>query len=138
MPIVWDTLRKTNVELTEEEKVRQWFISVLRDELKVPEHMMKSEVEMHFGVAGKKYRADIVIFNKNAEPLAIIECKKPEVKLTAETLRQALRYDMVLDVAYIIITNGRQTYAVRKKKDSIFYLDHLPSYEEMINDYGKD
>ena len=40
---VWDPLRKKKVALTPEEKVRQWCIGVLRDTMKVPEHMMMSE-----------------------------------------------------------------------------------------------
>lgn len=35
--------------LTPEEKVRQWFIGVLKERLKVPEYMMMSEVGMKFG-----------------------------------------------------------------------------------------
>lgn len=46
---VWDPLRKKNVTLTPEERVRQWFISVLRDVMKVPMHMMMSEVGMKYG-----------------------------------------------------------------------------------------
>ncbi len=37
------------VALTPEEKVRQWFIGVLRDQVKVPSYMMMSEVAMKFG-----------------------------------------------------------------------------------------
>ena len=40
MSQVWDPLRKKMVALTPEEKVRQWFISTLRDQFNVPEHMV--------------------------------------------------------------------------------------------------
>ena len=39
-------MRKKAVALTPEEKVRQWFIGVLKERLKVPEYMMLSEVGM--------------------------------------------------------------------------------------------
>ena len=39
---VWDPLRKKTVALTPEEKVRQWFIGVLKERMKVPEYMMMS------------------------------------------------------------------------------------------------
>ena len=45
---VWDPLRKKAVALTPEEKVRQWFIGVLKERMKVPEYMMMSEVAMKF------------------------------------------------------------------------------------------
>ena len=56
---VWDPLRKKMVALTPEEKVRQWFIGVLRDTLKVPEHMMMSEASLKYG--RKRFRTDILV-----------------------------------------------------------------------------
>ena len=53
---IWDPLRKKEVVLTPEEDVRQWFIKQLSDLMKVPGHMMMSEVNISTGV--KKYRAE--------------------------------------------------------------------------------
>ena len=41
---IWDPLRKRHVALTPEERVRQWCIGVLSNDLGVPMHMMMSEV----------------------------------------------------------------------------------------------
>ena len=41
-----DPLRRKSVRNTPEEAVRQWFISVLHEGMKVPEHMMGSEVAL--------------------------------------------------------------------------------------------
>ena len=71
-------------------------------------HMMMSEVG--FSLGGKQFRADILVYDRKAQPLVVVECKRPEVELTAEVLDQALRYNMVLDVKYIIITNGTKTF----------------------------
>ena len=57
MEQTWDPLRKKMVALTPEEKVRQWFIGVLRDQVQVPSYMMMSEVAMKFGQ--KDVRADL-------------------------------------------------------------------------------
>ena len=94
MPIhsdmVWDPLRKKSVRLTPEEEVRQWFISVLHEGMQVPEHMMMSEVSLTWN--GLDYRADIVVYDREAHPLLVVECKRPEVELTQEVVDQAIRY----------------------------------------------
>ncbi|MBQ8061090.1 MAG: type I restriction enzyme HsdR N-terminal domain-containing protein [Bacteroidales bacterium] len=108
---VWDPLRKKNVALTPEERVRQWFIGVLRDELKVPEHMMMSEVSMKFGQ--KPFRADILVYGRDTAPLMVVECKREDVLMSREVLEQALKYNLVLGVKYIVITNGSKTFGFR-------------------------
>lgn len=128
---VFDPLRRKEVSLTPEEKVRQWFIGVLRDHLKVPVHLMMSEVEMKYGAAGKTYRADILVYDRNGRPLAIAECKRPDVKLTQEVLEQALRYDMVLGVKWFFITNGQETRVAVRDGGTVRAVGHAPDYEEM-------
>ena len=127
---LWDPLRKKEVADTPEERVRQWFIGVLRDTMGVPEHMMRSEVEMLFGSAHKKYRADILIFGRDTRPVAVVECKRPEVPLDSSVLGQALRYNMVLGVRWIIITNGRSTYVAH---DGLFEAK-TPHYDDLCTE----
>jgi len=81
---VFDPLRKKYVALTPEERVRQWFISVLRDEMEVPVHMMMSEVPFNFG--DKQFRADVLVYGRDTAPVAVVECKQPDVKLDAGVL----------------------------------------------------
>lgn len=129
---VFDPLRRRAVPLTPEERVRQWFIGVLRGDLGVPAQLMMSEVEMTYGAAGKVYRADILVYDRNARPLALVECKRPQTPLSEEVLMQAMRYDMVLGVKYIFITNGQRTRIARRQSDgSVTFMDKAPSYEEM-------
>lgn len=126
---MWDPLRKKEVASTPEETVRQWFIGVLETNCAVPRHMMMSEVELEFGA--KKYRADIVVYGKDLHPLAIVECKREDVPLTREVAVQALRYNAVLDVPFIFLTNGQSTFAYRKEGQGFISLQALPSYKEM-------
>lgn len=131
---IWDTLRKKDVALTPEENVRQWFISLLIDEFRVPAHMMMSEASIKLG--DKAMRVDILVYDRQARPLAVVECKRPEVALSTRVLDQAVRYNMVLNVNYIIITNGRKTCICRKKTGESTYnfIDYIPSYDEMIGE----
>ena len=131
---IWDPLRKREVALTPEERVRQWCIGVLNSAMEVPLHMMMSEAGFKLGE--KQFRADILIYDRSARPIAVVECKRPEVELTQEVLDQAVRYNMVLNVKYMIITNGNKTYILgQTEKDgrmSYEFVKKLPNYQEML------
>lgn len=126
---VWDPLRRKEVALTPEERVRQWFITVLRDELGVPPYEMMSEATLSYG--GKAWRADIVVYRRNMTPAMVVECKRPDVELTREVLEQALRYNLVLDVNWIVITNGRKTLVFARNLNDFTRMDRLPVYGEI-------
>lgn len=137
---IYDPLRKKKVALTPEEEVRQWFISVLHDELKVPMTLMMSEVGMKCGqltgvisgVKQKEYRADILVYDRSLNPMLVVECKRPDVQLDRTVLEQALRYAELLNVRYIIITNGNSTYFAGSVDGKLRFLDKVPDYEEML------
>lgn len=130
MQLVWDPLRKKNVALTPEEKVRQWFIVLLRDSMLVPQHMMNSEVSFKFGA--KDYRADILVFDRNAKPVMVVECKRPDVSLDQKVIDQTIRYNMVLDVRYIVVTNGEKTFMFERSGETFQIVKKAPVYSEMI------
>ena len=128
MSMVWDPLRKKEVPLTPEEKVRQWFIGVLRDNLKVPGHMMMSEVSMKFG--RKPFRADILVYGRDTAPLMVVECKREDVVMSREVLEQALKYNLVLGARFIVITNGTKTFGFRATGDSKVPFEQLKSFPD--------
>lgn len=131
---IWDPLRRKMVALTPEERVRQWFIGLLRDTIGVPQPLMSSEVGLKYGAGflKKEYRADILVYDRTLQPLMVVECKRPDVKLTEETALQALRYDNVLSVRYLALTNGETTYIFHREADRFILMDHAPCYEEML------
>lgn len=130
MELIWDPLRKKEVTATPEERVRQWFILQLKQVFKVPEHMMMSECGFKFG--GKQYRSDILIYDRDGQPLAVVECKQPSVSIDASVAEQAMRYNSVLSVRYLMLTNGNLTYIYTLKEGRFVPCDHIPSYEEML------
>ena len=130
MELIWDPLRRKEVAATPEERVRQWFIIQLRDAFGVPEHMMNSEVGFKFGA--KSWRADILVYDRAGQPLAVVECKRPDVALDAHVIEQAMRFNSVLGVRYLFVTNGKMTYLYGLKGDTFVPLDRIPSFEEML------
>ena len=134
MQTIFDPLRKKEVVLTPEEKVRQWCIGVLTQQLEVPLHLMMSEAGFRLGE--KQFRADILIYDRRVSPLAVVECKRPEVELTRDVLDQVIRYNMVLNVPYIFITNGIRTLICRRREPDgrvgYEFIDKAPTYSEML------
>ena len=113
-----------------EEPVRAWFIDVLKNDFKVPASVIAAETGFRLG--DKLYRADILIWDRDARPLAVVECKAPSVALSTEVLDQAVRYNMVLNVRWIFLTNGKSTLAFHKEKDGFVPVSEMPDYERML------
>ena len=128
--VIWDPLRKKEVALTPEERVRQWCIGVLSTQCGVPLHMMMSEAGFKLG--SKQFRADLIVYDRKAQPVMVVECKRPEVRIDQAVIDQAVRYNMVLNVKYILVTNGTATYICRKGESRYDFIDHVPDYNEMI------
>jgi hypothetical protein len=84
------------------------------------------EKEIQLGELTKRF--DIVVYSHDAKPWMIIECKEMEVNLTAPVLEQALRYNISLDVPYIVITNGSHCYGFSGKVGKLNELTELPEY----------
>ena len=61
-----------------------------------------------------------------------MECKAPGVKLDAAVVDQVVRYTRVLDVRFILVTNGVNTHFLERRADGSGY-DYL---EEIPEDLG--
>ena len=47
-------------------------------------------------------------------------------------MEQALRYDMVMDVRFLALTNGHKTVICKKEHGHVTFLDKPPVYMEML------
>ena len=106
--LIFDRFRKRYVILTPEEWVRQNFLNYLVKTLGYPASLMGVEKEIYLGELKK--RCDIVVYNKAMQPWMIVECKEMEVQLTQAVLEQIVRYHMVLPAAFLVVTNGVNTF----------------------------
>ncbi len=127
---LFDPLRRKEVAATAEERVRQWFISILLNDCAVPAHLMMSEAPLQFGA--KKWRADILVYDRNGKALAVVECKRPDVDIDSSVAAQAMRYNMVLDVRWLMLTNGVKTLIFRRDGPAFKAFGSLPLYEQML------
>ena len=123
---VFDAIRKKWLVMTPEEYVRQNFIQFLLISKKYPASLFAIEKEIRVGELKK--RCDIVVYNREASPWMIIECKEMNVALSDKTLAQVLRYHSALPAEYLIITNGSYCYGFKKEKDQFFQIDLFPGF----------
>ena len=57
-----------------------------------------------------KTRADIILYNKEGNPIMIVECKAPNVKITQDAFNQIAKYNFKLQVPFLVVTNGIQHF----------------------------
>lgn len=129
---VFDEIRKKWVVLTPEEWVRQHLIEFLIQDRHCPPGLISVEKGLEYN--GMKRRYDVVVFDRNAKPVMLAECKAPEIKVTEEVFDQAARYNMTLQVPYLMITNGVQHFCCRIdwEERSYAFLKEIPHFDEMI------
>jgi hypothetical protein len=123
--IIFDPLRKRWVVLTPEEWVRQNFLQYIIHVKKYPASLIAVEKEISLGELKKRF--DIVVYDKNSKPWMIIECKEMNVTLDKKVLDQVLRYNVILQVPYLIITNGSHCHAFLNENGQLTELSELPT-----------
>jgi type I site-specific restriction endonuclease len=128
---IFDAVRRKFVALTPEEGVRQQLIHFLVTVKKFPAALLQVEASLTFN--GRTCRADLVACDRRGQPLLIAECKAPEVKITQEVFEQIARYNSVLKVPCLLITNGRQHFFCRfdPAQNSYRFEEEMPEYEEL-------
>lgn len=117
--------------LTPEEWVRQHFVYYLISERNYPGSLIANEtgIKLHSLLR----RCDTVVYNRLLEPLMVIEYKRPTVPITQEVFDQITRYNSVLKVPYMIVSNGLVHHCCQMdyEAQTYHYLTDIPSYEEI-------
>ncbi|MFT5884116.1 MAG: hypothetical protein ACI9IP_000571 [Arcticibacterium sp.] len=105
---IFDPIRKKYVVLTPEEWVRQHVINLLINVLNYPKSLLKIESGLTYHDLAK--RTDIVVYDKEAKPYLLVECKAAEVKIDKKTISQASVYNKTLKAPYVALSNGLKTF----------------------------
>ncbi|MBR1799280.1 MAG: type I restriction enzyme HsdR N-terminal domain-containing protein [Bacteroidales bacterium] len=126
---VFDPCRRRWVALTPEEWVRQNVIRRLHLDYSYPLEVM--QVEGTIEQNGMSRRCDIVVYNRQGLPWMIVECKRDTVPLTQSVCDQACRYNRVLQVPYLVLTNGRSQVVMKVDfaQGQLLQLSDIPHYE---------
>lgn len=130
-PKIFDRWRKKFVALTPEEWVRQNFLTYLVTEKGFPESRITVEAGLKVGKRNK--RTDAVIYNRKGKPLVIIECKAPEVNINKDVFDQIVRYNITLEVNYLMVTNGLTHFCCQLDyiNNNYHFFEKIPDYETL-------
>ena len=116
--------------LTPEEWVRRHIVEYMLSECGFQPQQIVEEYPVN--INGMSQRADIVALNCEAQPVVVVECKEPNVRIDQMVLDQVVRYNSVLGCRYVVISNGLNTYSyIRTEEGSYTPLDHFPHFAEL-------
>ena len=128
---ILDRLRNRFVALTPEEWVRQNFVAFLIEDRGYPAGLMANEVSLTQN--GISRRCDTLVADRNGHPFVIVEYKAPSIAITQAVFDQIVRYNMVLQASYLMVSNGLTHYCCRidYETNSYTFLKEIPGYESL-------
>lgn len=93
--------------------------------------MMANEVGLRHN--GNLRRCDTVVYDSTAHPLAIVEYKAPVVAITENVFDQVARYNMVLGVGWLIVSNGIRHFCckVDAETNTYHFVRDIPRYSQL-------
>ena len=115
------------MRLTPEEWVRQQLLHRLVEQLDYPASLIAVEQAINVGEAKK--RCDAVVYDRQMNPIMVIECKAETVPLTQKTLDQAITYNRKLNVPFLMLHNGVQTICIHGTNH---YTSGFPRYTDLL------
>ena len=129
---IFDPVRRKTVARTPEEEVRQALIAHLHTVCGAPYTLMSCEYSLKIG--HEAYRADLLLFDRKGRPLLLAECKAPAVPITRAVFEQIMTYNQKLNVPYLLLTNGSDSYCCRyyPVENRFEALSQIPDYAQML------
>jgi type I site-specific restriction endonuclease len=129
--LIFDGFRRRWVALTPEEWVRQNFARYLTEVKHFPSSLVA--IERSLRMNQRDFRTDIVLFARTGNPLVVVECKAPQVKITQTVFDQIARYNLDLRVNYLMVTNGLTHYCCRFDQSQLSYtfLPEIPDFMDL-------
>ena len=97
---------------------------------KLPEELLANEVLVKLNGTSN---VAIRLLTTVSEPLVIVEYKAPHINITNTVFDQIARYNMVLRVEYLIVSNGLNHYCCKIDYNNRAYtfLEGIPAYNEL-------
>jgi hypothetical protein len=128
---IFDPLRKKNVALTPEEWVRQNIIRVLVDDRNFPPSLIVVEAGLKVNRNVRRY--DLLVYNREGQPLMLIECKAPVVSISQNTFDQVAAYNLTVKAKFLLVTNGIKHFMAcfDPQSKSFNFLDDIPFFDKI-------
>lgn len=128
---ILDMARRKYVALTPEEWVRQHFVQYLIEYRGFPKELLANEVQLNLN--GTSKRCDTVLYDTSLKARMIVEYKAPTVQITQKVFNQIMRYNMVLHVDYLIVSNGIEHYCCKIDYEANrgIFMENIPYYTDI-------
>jgi hypothetical protein len=131
---IFDAIRRKNILLTPEEWVRQHMIRFLIKEKDFPASLISIESGVKVNQLSRRY--DALVYNREGEPILLLECKAQTVKIKQDSFDQVLAYNRTIKANYILVTNGMNHYCckINPETKKFDFLEDIPKYDSLSND----
>ncbi|MFN4961652.1 MAG: type I restriction enzyme HsdR N-terminal domain-containing protein [Bacteroidota bacterium] len=123
---LFDPFRKSWVQRTPEEWVRQQVLQLLTVGYHYPSSLITVEKSIQVGLVKKRF--DILVYDAAHAPWMLIECKAPTVKLDHSVFEQVVQYNMGVPVSYLLIINGPYCLGWHRKEGQLTPLNKIPDF----------
>ena len=129
---IFDPVRKKYVVLNPEEWVRQNFIQYLVQNRAFPTSLISVEQEFLFN--RMKKRTDILVHKPSGQPVLMVECKSPSVKISSLVFEQIGLYNLTYRLPWLIVTNGLKHYCCKmnEEKGEYTFVDEIPLWTDLL------
>jgi hypothetical protein len=126
---VFDSCRKKWIIITPEEWVRQHLLHYLITEKQYPQALLA--VEKTITLNGLSKRCDIIAFNKRGKGILLVECKAPDVTISQQTFDQIARYNLSLDIDWLLVSNGLTHFccSMNTAEQRYNFVQEIPMYK---------
>jgi len=114
-PELWDPIRKKFISFQPEEWVRQWLVLELSTTFGYALPLLNCEQGISFNDLIKRF--DLLVRDRQGEPLLLIECKSYKLALTENDVQQVFTYNAQLGAKNILLTNGLSHLYFNKNED---------------------
>jgi len=129
---IFDIIRKKFIVLLPEEWVRQHFVNYLINHLGYPAGLIKVEFGISYNKLSK--RPDILAYDRQGQPLLLVECKSYDIKTSKSVFEQVAVYNKVIKAPYVVATNGLQHFCWSQNKETakIEFMDEVPEFLSLV------
>ena len=90
-------------------------------------------IERGIVLNGTQRRFDALAYDDFGRPLVVVEFKAPNIAVSQRTFDQIVRYNSVLRVPYLIVSNGLTHYCchIDYTTPRVTFLPTIPPYSEL-------
>ena len=124
--LLWNPVLKKAFIDRPEERVRLQIVEYLIKEADFSTSRISFESPVNLPRDKSASRTDLICFGKDFQPMLLIECKAPEIKLDEKASIQIARYNQKIGAPYLLISNGVEDFWFDSKNKTINLLTEIP------------